>query len=194
MENGSSLDSNKIYASLGGTVDIVNAPEVTVTCLDAANSAAVQNARVLMTAASGGDLPFEDSVTITSSGTTATVSHTSHGLRTGLKVLIAGATQSPYNGVFTITVVDANSYTYTMSTTAASPATGTIVATSVIIDGVTNSSGVATASPRHRYTTDQPVLIIARQGTVSTYYKQGQVNSSIVQTGLSSTVFMIEDE
>jgi hypothetical protein len=194
LENGSSLDSNKIYTSLGGTVNIVNAPEVTVTCLSAADSTAIQNARVLMTAASGGDLPFEDSVTITSSGTTATVSHTSHGLRTGLKVLIAGATQSPYNGVFTITVVDANSYTYTMSTTAASPATGTIVATSVIIDGVTNSSGVATASPRHRYTTDQPVLIIARQGTVSTYYKQGQVNSSIVQTGLSSTVFMIEDE
>lgn len=75
-----------------------------------------------------------DTVTITRSGSTATVSHTGHGFATGQRVLIAGATQGAYNGVHQITVTGANSYTYAVSGSPATPATGTITAT---VGGVT---------------------------------------------------------
>lgn len=70
-----------------------------------------------------------DTVTITRSGGTATVSHTGHGFTSGQLVLIAGADQGAYNGVQQITFVDANSYTYTVTGSPATPATGTITAT-----------------------------------------------------------------
>lgn len=70
-----------------------------------------------------------DTVTITRSGSTATVTHTAHGFITGQQVKIAGADQSAYNGIQTITVTDANHYTYTVTGSPATPATGTITAT-----------------------------------------------------------------
>jgi hypothetical protein len=63
---------------------------------------------------------------ITRSGSTATATVTAHGLSTGNKVNLQGAAQTEYNGVFTITVVDANTFTYTVTGTPATPATGTI--------------------------------------------------------------------
>lgn len=67
-------------------------------------------------------------VTIASSTTTATVTETSHGRSTGSYVKISGATETEYNGTFAITVLDANSYTYTMlSDPTGSAATGSPV-------------------------------------------------------------------
>src|SRR4051812_43423473 len=63
---------------------------------------------------------------ITSSGTTATVTLVNHGYDTGDSVLISGATQAAYNGTFVITNYTPNTFTYTMGATATSPATGTI--------------------------------------------------------------------
>lgn len=63
---------------------------------------------------------------ITRSSTTATATCTAHGYYTGDTVTIAGAAQSAYNGSVTITVVDANTFTYTVSGSPATPATGTI--------------------------------------------------------------------
>lgn len=70
-----------------------------------------------------------DTVTITRSGGTASVSHTAHGFATGQRVLIAGAQQGPYNGIHQITVTGLNDYTYSVTGTPATPATGTITAT-----------------------------------------------------------------
>ena len=173
---------------------MIQAPEVSVACVDPSTGAAIQDVRVLMTAATGGDLPFEDSVTITSAGTTATVTHSSHGLRSGLKVLISGANQNVYNGVYEITVTGNNSYTYTMASSGTSPATGTITSTSVIIDALTGVAGITSASPKHRYTADQPVLVTARKGSSSPFYKGGGGTFNIVETGLTSTVFLVKDE
>ena len=64
--------------------------------------------------------------TITRVSTTATVSCTAHGFSTGDSVIIAGATPSGYNGTYTVTVVDANTFTYTCSGALATPATGNI--------------------------------------------------------------------
>jgi hypothetical protein len=54
--------------------------------------------------------------TITRVGTTATLTTTSsHGLATGKQVAISGCTPAEYNGVYTITVVNSTSFTYTMA-------------------------------------------------------------------------------
>lgn len=75
-------------------------------------------------------------VTITSSGTTATVTDANHTLVNDATlgyvvdpVVIAGATQTEYNGSYTVTVVDSSTYTYTFAGSATTPATGTITAT-----------------------------------------------------------------
>jgi len=90
------------------------------------NRAPYFGARTIFKASDGtGDLPYQDVVTITRSGDTATVTHTAHGLATGKKVEIKGASQYDYNGVKTVTVTTANAYTFTMdSPYPTSPATG----------------------------------------------------------------------
>ena len=69
-------------------------------------------------------------VTITRSGSTATATWVggSHPFTTGQQVVHSGATQTEYNGAFTITSTGANTYTFTVSGTPATPATGTILA------------------------------------------------------------------
>lgn len=63
-------------------------------------------------------------VTITRSGSVATVTHTGHGRATGDLMIIAGATQTEYNGEFEITVTGVDNYTYTVIGSPAIPATG----------------------------------------------------------------------
>jgi len=63
---------------------------------------------------------------ITRSGATATTTLNGHGFANGNLVLISGAVQPEYNGVFAIGNVTANTFTYTVSGTPASPATGAI--------------------------------------------------------------------
>lgn len=66
--------------------------------------------------------------TITRSSTTATATMTGHGFATNDYVLIVGADQAEYNGVFQVTVTDENTFTFTVSGTPRTPATGTIQA------------------------------------------------------------------
>lgn len=70
-------------------------------------------------------LPTISSITRSSSTATVTTG-SAHGLTTGDNVLIAGAAQTEYNGSFTVTVTSTTQFTYTVSGTPASPATGTI--------------------------------------------------------------------
>ncbi len=68
------------------------------------------------------------SVSITRTGSTATVTCSSHGLEVGERVTISGASQSEYNGTFTVTSVPtAYTFTYTVSGSPATPATGSPV-------------------------------------------------------------------
>ncbi len=69
------------------------------------------------------------SITLGSDGVTATVALTGHLFADGDVVDIAGATQTEYNGSPNITYVDADHFTYQVTGTPASPATGTITAT-----------------------------------------------------------------
>lgn len=70
---------------------------------------------------------------LTRSGSTATATITGHGLSTGDNILVTGAEQTEYNGVFQVTVVDADTLTYTVSGTPATPATGTINANNIVL-------------------------------------------------------------
>ena len=72
---------------------------------------------------------YDSISSITRLGTLATVTHAgNHLLMTGDRVTISGATDSLYNGTFSITVTTATTYTYTMTgIPAASPASGTLV-------------------------------------------------------------------
>ena len=63
---------------------------------------------------------------ITSTGGVATVTAVGHRLASGDVVVVANADQSEYNGSFTVTVVDADEFTYPISGTPASPATGAV--------------------------------------------------------------------
>jgi hypothetical protein len=58
-----------------------------------------------------------------------------HGLSTGMSVTVAGATPSTYNGTYTITVLDANTFTYVVSSNILSAAVGTITMTNPAVDG-----------------------------------------------------------
>lgn len=61
---------------------------------------------------------------LTSASGTASVTLTAHGFADGDPITHAGATQGAYNVTANITKVDANTYTYPISGTPASPATG----------------------------------------------------------------------
>lgn len=77
---------------------------------------------------------------LTLSGTTVTAQSTAHGQLVGKSIFISGAIQTEYNGLITITSVpDADHFTYTITGTPVSPATGTIVgdpATSIACEAV----------------------------------------------------------
>jgi hypothetical protein len=72
---------------------------------------------------------------ITLSGSTATVSHPSHDYDDGATIAFDDADQSEYNISAVISKIDDDSYSYTVSGTPDTPATGTITAT--LIDTLT---------------------------------------------------------
>lgn len=118
---------------------------------------------------------------ITRAGATATVTTTAnHYLRTGESVLIAGATQTEYNGTFTITRTASNTFTYTVSGTPATPATGTITWTDVnrVRAVYSMESGVGASSAAinfavvgsRLYTVDSAGVMTIGPTTAATYH------------------------
>jgi hypothetical protein len=66
---------------------------------------------------------------ITRSSTTATITTSSaHGLSTGNWVAVVGASPDGYNGIAQVTVTTSTAFTYTVSSSLTTPATGTITA------------------------------------------------------------------
>jgi len=183
------------YKATGMTINFVNPKTVKVTVKDANTLAVIESARVLLLADTGGDLPAAESVTqITRVTSTASVAHTAHGMSNGMSVMIRGATQTEYNGIFTISNVSANAYDYTVSGSPATPATGTITATCAILSGVTTSGILQTTT--FNYTNSQPITGKVRRSTAAlgTKYKTGAITGTITSTGLDTTVLLISDE
>lgn len=132
----------------GGSVTFITDPVSLTIAVKKPDGTALQGARVLAVPTNGSNFVYQESVSITGSGTTATVSHTGHGLSTNDYVVIEGVTNDDdYNGVYQITVTGVDSYTYTASgTLGSSPATGTITATYAMISATTDVNGEVTNS------------------------------------------------
>lgn len=176
-----------------GTVTIVNSVTVTAIVKNVSGTV-ISSALVLMYADTGGPFPSGASVTsITRSGSTATVTQTSHGLLTDEWVMILGANEEEYNGVYQITVTDADTYTYTISGTPDTPATGTITCTYVIIFELSNGSGIADNSMRYRGS-NQPFTGWARKSSGSPYYRQAPMSGEIGSSDFTTTVILTSDE
>lgn len=176
-----------------GTVTVVNAKTVRVTAVISGGTA-VPNAEVFLEADAGGDLPNKETVSITRSATTATVTHTGHGLVTGDQVAIRGEVddEAAYYGVKTITVTGTNTYTYTVSGSPATPATGTITSTAIVLRGTTNGSGVV-EDTAFNFTANQPVTGWVRKGSADPKYKTAPISGTITTSGFDATVTLQPD-
>lgn len=133
-------------------------------------------------------------MTISASGTTATVAHTAHGLDTGAKVNIQGANlEIEYTGVQTITVTGVNEYTYVMAGSPSSPASTPINATEVILSGLSDVNGEITAS--RTYSADQKYRGFARKSDATPFYKTANINGTLDKDlGESIQAQLISDE
>jgi hypothetical protein len=94
-------------------------------------------------------------LTGTIGGTTANVALNAHGYGNGQVVTISGATETEYNGTFTINVTGANTFTYTtLSPITVTTATGTIISTAY-----TGTIATATTNETHGYAVGDKVII-----------------------------------
>lgn len=152
----------------------------------------IQDCRSLVIADTVGPYPGNVTITITSVTTTATVSHTAHGLSNGDEVQITGAIENNYNGIQTISNVSTNAYDYTIVATT-SPATGTIKASFVFINGLTDVNGEI--SDTRTYSSDQVLGGRVRKSSGSPYYKTGPIVGTVDSaTGVTINVIMLSDE
>ena len=128
--------------------------------------------------------------TATSSGTTVTGTWVGHPLFPGSIVTISGANENEYNGIFVVTSIASNNFTYTaLSTPSAATATGTL--TAVCNHRVTNRNFFAIANAALGWPIDR-IYCAAISGTTSsqavasfnTLQPPGQVPDVVViQTG-----------
>lgn len=184
------------YDSAGCTVAWVIQPvPTTITVRDISDLGLIENARVLVYPSdAAGDMNYQTSVTsINRSGATATVVQTAHGLATNDKVYIEGANQPEYNGIHQITWISVNSYSYTVSGAPDTPATGTLLETDVLISGLTNASGIATAT--RSFSADQNITGRVREGTApDPNYKTSPITGTVDKDiGFAATIFLVPD-
>ncbi len=186
-------DAQFSYRTAGASVTIIaGAVDVTLTAVDISGDA-VDDVSVALYAKDGtGDLPYLDSISISNSGTTATVTHSGHGMITNDKVLIKGGNQ-PYNrGVFSITVTDANTYTYEMSGTPSGSPTGCTCTWTSVYETL---SGTNTVTKSRTFSSDQPVTGWIRKSSSSPYYKSSPITGVIDSlNGLNLIALMLLDE
>lgn len=185
---------NVTYRNGAGASTTVVADPVTL-LITVQNTAGtkIEDARVLALASGTGVYPVEDVVTITSVTTTASVAHTAHGMVNGDLVVIENAVENEYNGIQTISNVTVNAYDYTFAGSGTSPATGTILATTAIISGLTDVNGEI--SDTRTYSVNQPLGGRVRKSTSAPFYKSATIVGEVDNAaGLPLTIIMLTDE
>ena len=190
--NGSNPNS---FNPAGSSVTFLGASVTTsVTVRDADSGALLSGARVLVWVTDNTNFFYQASVSITGSGTTATVTHTAHGLSTGDNVKIEGVNEDVYNGAYQVTVTGVNTYTYTTNETiGTTPATGTPVSTFCFINAETTGTGVV--SDNRVVGSDQPVSYRVRKASASPFYRGASASDTVSSTsGLSITANLVLDE
>lgn len=169
-----------------GQVNLLNNVTVKVTTVTKLG-VPITGTRVLVEETTSG------SVTITRIGSVASVAHTAHGYSDGDQVAIRGNNEIEYRGVFTITNVTTNAYDFTVTGAPATPATGTITATRMILFGTTNGSGVL-EDTAYNYVSDVSIQGTAKSSTSSPLYTLSAILGTITSTGLDTTVVLVSDE
>ena len=115
--------------------------------------------------------PFK-TVTLARSGTTVTAALSSHGYVTGQDITISGAVETDYNVRAAITRVDADNFTYEVTTTPTTPATGTIKATTNFDYYQADDTSVPSAG-------EDPLTYSAKWGAVGTVMPNAESGVSI---------------
>jgi hypothetical protein len=198
VDGGSaSVDNFSVHDTTGVTVTLSIDPVTALVHVVDNNADPLLNARVYMRAFdNSGDLPYlEPVVSITRSGTVATVTHTTHGLVTGNKVVFQGITDKILDnyGGREITYLTDDTYSYVTTNDGSTSYTGTILATGVFIDGLTNASGDISNS--RTFVLSQPITGFVRKSTDPPRFKSFTLSGTIDnETGLSINVRMILDE
>lgn len=198
--SGSAISINKNNSSdpisyEGSTVTFLGVSvDTKIICKDVTDLSLIENTRVLLEAAdASGPLNFEESISIVRSGTTATVTHTAHGLETNAWVHIEGCTQPEYNIVAQITYIGVDSYSYQVSGTPTTPATGSPTSTTAIFNHLTNASGYVLDT--RTFASNQNVTGRARKSTSIPLYKNQPITGTIDKdSGLTLNVLLIPDE
>jgi hypothetical protein len=174
----------------GITVTISIDPVTTLINIQDPGGLDEQNVAVYLEAADGlGDLPFEESVTISrDSGTTATVTHTAHGLNSNEYIKLAGIinAEEDNSGAFQVTVTDVDTYTYTSNGSGILSYTGTIIATGATIYGTTDASGNISSS--RTYGANQALTGYARKSDDGTTYFKPINIDAIVNSSAGLTI------
>ena len=185
---------NVTYRTAGATVVIVvNPVTLLITVRDIITGLVIEGARVKATVSDGTNFPYLASVTVTSSGTLATVTHTAHGLTTNDFVTIDGANEIAYTGCYQITVTGVNTYTYTMLASTTSPATGTITGTFAYFNTLTDVNGQV--SDTRSITSSQAFTGKVRKSSSSPLYRSSPISETIDSSnGLSLNISLISDE
>jgi hypothetical protein len=129
---------------------------------------------------------------ITSSGTTVTVSTTSaHKLKAGDKITVGGARQTEYNGSFIVLSagLTTTQFRYTAaSTPSASPATGSYYVSTVTIDPSNDDPGVGRFKDAYGLITGNRQEIIDRAfGEIAIQYDEGAWGIDWITPGDSTT-------
>jgi hypothetical protein len=114
-------------------------------------------------------------VTITRSGTTATINCTSHNFVDGRILLIAGANESDYNGEFRCTYIDANNVSIQVANSPATPATGTITAKVAPIGWTKPYSSTNIAAYKQKAGTNQMYLWVSDTTTSDARFRGYEV-------------------
>ncbi|HOX27389.1 MAG TPA: hypothetical protein PLL30_17085 [Candidatus Krumholzibacteria bacterium] len=110
-------------------------------------------------------------VTITRTGTTATINCTSHGFRDGQILAVSGANESDYNITARCTYVDANNVTIQVANSPATPATGTITCKVAPAGWSIAYTGTNLRSYRQPAGTSQLYLGVDDTGTTNARYR-----------------------
>ncbi|MHA2062955.1 MAG: hypothetical protein ACXABY_01095 [Candidatus Thorarchaeota archaeon] len=181
------------YKSDGAAVNITQGVSTQVTVQDAATACWLANARVLVEAAAGGPYISASGIeNLSFAASTVTASHPDHGLATNDWVVVRGASEGQYNGVWQITVSSASVYTYQITTTPSSPASGCATGTFAPIHALTNASGLV--SDTRTYASDQPFTGRVRADLSGSPYKNQPFSGTIDSaTGATVVVGMSED-
>jgi len=168
------VDNVGIDNAAGIGVTIVISPVTETINVKNSNGDNLENARVFVETAAtiaGGEI-FEAAVTsLSQAAGVATCTTTAvHGLTTGDKVVIRGAQPDEYNKTATVTVTSTTVFTFSIDSATTSPATGTPVVSFVILQGLTNASGIISAT--RTWGANQVVKGWSRKTTASPFYKE----------------------